>query len=101
MDGPAWRDHGLLVVDNQVMGFIRHAHQMEDPVVSLDVEKETSFHVSGVSVSEHRVAQIVLFQQSHPRDELATLRAVGVDEFVDGPLAGIGNAPPGEAARYY
>ena len=93
MDGPGRGDHGLLVMQDHVTGFLRFAHHVEDHVLILDVEVEVDLHAALVGVARHGIPVAARGELGHAHAQLAALHDGRMEVLVDDALvAGLGAA---------
>ena len=92
-------DDRFLIVNDDVAGFRRFAHQVEDGLILLDLEIEVHLHSTLVGVGGHRVPHAAAFQLRQPHRKLTGVENLGVDVLVDRPLVGVGGGSGGNVLR--
>ena len=71
-----------------VAGFLRLAHQVQNPLVFRNIEVEISFHPAIVYVGRHGVPYTARSQDGQSHHQLATADAFKVNVFVNGAFVG-------------
>ena len=88
MQGPGGRNHGLIVLHDNVAGLLGLAHQVHDDAAFRQVEVSIDLHAALVGVGRHAVPDAARLQLSQAHGQLAGFQHVRVDELVDDPLIG-------------
>ena len=97
VQGPGGRNHGLIVLHDNVAGLLGLTHQMQHDAVFRQVEVSVDLHSPLMGVGRDTVPDAARLQLGQAHGQLAGLQHIGVDELIDDPLVGGLHAAQGGA----